>query len=195
MIGYNGENYTLNEGIYFDFDNLKIYNYRHPFVVPTDYNSDFSIEVNSRERTATSTTKLLPPVPFDSIVYTFDDSDTLAAVTAWFSDDPAVDNSYRFILHRGTLENREQDGSFNDRFFNGDDVPFGTDFDFGIGDTAILSLFHIDEAYHDFLETYEEAFFANGNPFAQPARILTNVEGGLGVFAGLSYVRDTVIIE
>ena len=194
-ITHNGITHTLEEGIYFDFDNIKIYNYGNSFTPSTDYNEDYSIEVNSRERTATAITQLFPPVSFDSIVYSFDDSDTLAAIQTWFTDDPSMDNYYRFMLHMGGLGQTDQDFSVNDRFFNGDPVPFGSNFEFGIGDTAIVTLYHIDEIYHDFLETYEEAFFANGNPFAQPVQIITNVEGGLGIFAGLSYVRDTVIIE
>lgn len=194
-ITHNGTTRTLEEGIYFDFDNAKVYNYGNSFMPSTTYNEDFSIEVNSRERTATAITQLLPPVSFDSIVYSFDSSDTLAAVQTWFTDDPAMDNYYRFMLHKGQLGETDQDFSVNDRFFNGDPVPFGSNFEFGIGDTAIVTLFHIDEIYHDFLETYEDAFFANGNPFAQPVQITTNMEGGLGIFAGLSYVRDTVIIE
>ncbi len=194
-ITHGGTSHTLEEGIYFDFDNGKVYNYGNSLIVPEDYNTDFSIEVNSRDRTADAVTQLLPPVTFDSIVYSFNASDTLAAIQAWFTDDAAMDNYYRFMLHNGEVVQTDQDFSVNDRFFNGDPVPFGSNFEFGIGDTAIVTLFHIDQIYHDFLETYEEAFFANGNPFAQPVQITTNVEGGLGIFAGLSYARDTVIIE
>jgi len=196
-ISHNAEDYMLEEGIYFDLDYLKIYNYGHPFIVPADYTNDFSIQVTDTllNRNLIATTRLLPPVPIDSILYNFNASDTLAAIQAWYTDDATVENYYRFMIHYGTLENLTQDGEFDDSFFNGNSVPLGTGFDFGIGDTAIVSLFHIDEVYHDFLETYDEAFFANGNPFAQPAQILTNIEGGRGIFAGLSYVRDTVIIE
>lgn len=194
-ITHNGTVYTLEESIYFDLNTGKVYNYGNSFTVPADYNTDFSIEVNSRERTADAVTQLLAPVPLDSIVYSFNSSDTLAAIQAWFTDDAEMENYYRFMLHKGELVETDQDFSINDRFFNGDPVPLGSNFEFGIGDTAIATLFHIDHIYHDFLETYEEAFFANGNPFAQPVQITTNVEGGLGIFAGLSYARDTLIIE
>lgn len=195
-INHNGQDYTLEQGIYFDFDNIKIYNYGHPYIVPADYTNDFSIQVtDTLNRSATASTKILPPVPIDSVVYFFNSQDT-ASIQAWFTDDAATENYYRFMVHGSNLiDNLYQDATINDRFFNGDDVPLGSGFEFGVGDTAIASLFHIDETYHDFYETYQEAFFANGNPFAQPAQILTNVEGGRGIFAALSYVRDTVIIE
>lgn len=196
-VSHNGQDYILEEGVYFDFDNIKIYNYGNPYIVPVDYDNPFSIEVNaSQDRNATATTSMLAPVPIDSINYIFNSTDTLASVQTWITDDAAVDNYYRFMLHGSKLtDTLYQNASFNDRFFNGDDVPLGSNFNFGIGDTSIVTLFHIDEIYHDFLETYQAALFANGNPFAQPAQILTNVEGGRGIFASLSYVRDTVIIE
>lgn len=195
-INHAGQDYTLEEGIYFDFDNIKIYNYGNPYIVPADYNNDFSIQAtDNQDRSATASTRILPPIPIDSIVYFFNSEDT-ASIQAWFTDDAATENYYRFMVHGSNLiDDLYQDATINDRFFNGDDVPLGTDFNFGIGDTSIVTLFHIDETYHDFYETYEEAFFANGNPFAQPAQILTNIEGGRGIFTALSYVRDTVIIE
>lgn len=195
-ISHAGQDYTLEPAIYFDFDNIKIYNYQHPFIVPVDYNNDFSIQVtDNQDRNASASTRILPPVPIDSIVYFFNNEDT-ASIQAWFTDDAATENYYRFMVHGSNLiDDLYQDATINDRFFNGDDVPLGTDFNFGIGDTSIVTLFHIDETYHDFYETYQEAFFANGNPFAQPAQILTNIEGGRGIFTALSYVRDTVIIE
>lgn len=196
-VSHNGQNYTLEEGVYFDFDNIKIYNYGNPYIVPVDYDNEFSIEVNaSQDRTATATTSILAPVAIDSTRYFFNAADTLASMQAWFTDDVAADNYYRFMLHGSNLtDTLYQDATINDRFFNGDPVPLGSDFSFGRGDTAIVTLFHIDETYHDFFETYQAAFFANGNPFAQPGQILTNVEGGRGIFASLSYARDTVIIE
>jgi len=195
-ITHNGTTHTLEEGIYFDFDNLKVYNYGNPFIVPEEYDNDFSIEVNSLDTTATATARLLPPVEFDSLRYIFNSSDTLASVQAWFMDDMSMENHYRFLLHGSNLQDTVyQDATINDRFFNGSPVPLGSDFSFGIGDTAIISLYHIEESYHDFVETYQDAFFANGNPFAQPAQILTNVEGGFGIFATLSLTRDTLIIE
>ena len=194
-ITHDGITHTLTEGIYFDVENFKIYNYGSSFIVPEGDESDFSIEVNSRDRTAEATARLLPAIAIDSIVYTFNATDTLAAIQAWFTDDASMDNYYRVLIHNGVLGQTDQDFAINDRFFNGDPVPFGSNFEFGIGDTAIVTIFHIEEYYHDFLETYQEAFFANGNPFAQPVQIVSNVAGGLGIFTGLSYARDSVIIE
>jgi len=194
-ITHNGITHTLEEGIYFDFDNAKVYNYGNPFIAPADYDNDFSVEINSRDRIARATARLLSPITFDSLRYTTN-VDTLSSIQVWFTDDISVENHYRFLLHGKSLQDTlYQDGTFNDRFFNGDAIPLGSDFSFGIGDTAIITLYHIEESYHDFVETFEEAFFANGNPFAQPGQIVTNVDGGLGVFATLSLTRDTLIIE
>jgi hypothetical protein len=36
---------------------------------------------------------------------------------------------------------------------------------------------------------------ANGNPFAQPAKVKSTVQGGLGVFATLVYDRKKIVIN
>lgn len=194
VVKHNGMDYTLEEGIYFDLSSGKIYNYGHPYIVPADYGGIFSIEINaSNERNVFASATLLEAVPIDSTVYNFNESDTLAAVLTWFTDNTGTDNYYRFTINKIG----ESDLSFevNDRFFDGDDVVFGTAFDYVVGDTLISKLYHIEESYHDFLETFEEAAQANGNPFAQPASILSNVEGGLGIFATISHDEKLVVIE
>ena len=63
------------------------------------------------------------------------------------------------------------------------------------GDTIISTLFHIDKAYYDFRESVQNAINSNGNPFGQPGVLKSNIEGGLGIFTGLTFDRKTLIIE
>ncbi len=195
VVNHNGNSYVLEEGIYFDLATEKVYNYGNPYIVPADYGSDFSIEVNaSKDRNVFASATLLAPVPIDSTVLTFNDTDTIAAAIVWFTDDPGISNFYRFTIGKQNRRRRD-DFAVNDRFFDGDDVPFGTGFEYKLEDTLVATLYHIEESYHDFLETFEEAEQANGNPFGQPASIISNVEGGLGIFATLSYDRQIVPVE
>ncbi|HHG85526.1 MAG TPA: DUF4249 family protein, partial [Bacteroidetes bacterium] len=64
-----------------------------------------------------------------------------------------------------------------------------------LGELAIITVYHIDEPYWRYLETSDEAESSNGNPFGQPGRVISTVDGGIGVFTGLSFTRDTVIIQ
>ncbi|MEM7105434.1 MAG: DUF4249 domain-containing protein [Bacteroidota bacterium] len=195
VISRNGVADTLTEGEFLDFVNFKVYNYGSSTLVSNDLLSEYRIEVTDQEgRFAFAETRILPIVPIDSIEVDFNETDTAANILTWFTDPPET-NYYRRVLNLNTLTSEpEQAFSANDAVFNGDDVVFGTGFDYTFGDTLITTLFHIDEDYYFFLETVSAAEAANNNPFAQPSFILDNIEGGIGIFTGLSYDRDTVII-
>ena len=53
----------------------------------------------------------------------------------------------------------------------------------------------MDADHYSFQQSVREAIRANGNPFAQPARIRSTVQGGLGVFTVLVADRKTVILR
>ena len=145
---------------------------------------------------ALSNTRFLPPIPIDSSVITFNDTDTIASYQIWFTDPGDQSNFYRHTLNKENLFKRPiQNFALDDRFFNGESIVFSTGFELERGKTVITTLYHIDEAYHDFLETLDEAEGANGNPFGQPASIISNIEGGIGIFTALSYHRDSVLVE
>ena len=57
------------------------------------------------------------------------------------------------------------------------------------------TLFRINSEYYSFQQSVREAARANGNPFAQPARSHSTVEGGIGVFTVLVPDRETVILN
>ena len=57
--------------------------------------------------------------------------------------------------------------------------------------TAVL--LHIDETYYRFQKSVNLAAATNGNPFAEPVSIPSNIDGGLGCFAG--YNRSTVRVK
>ncbi len=179
-------------------DNLyfKYYNFGSSTIVPADYDNEFFLSViDDQGRTALAQTKLLPPISHDSLVLNYND-ENLASLQTWFTDPAADENFYRRLLNKNSLYSRpQQDFSLDDVVVNGDDVVFGTGFDYETGDTLIATLYHIDEAYYDFLETFSDAANANGNPFAQPASILSNIDGGIGIFTGISYERDSIVVQ
>lgn len=164
--------------------------------VPADYEVDFKLEITGPDGEKLSAiTKVLAPVEIDTLEYKFND-DTLAFVLTKFPDDPEQDNFYRRVLHEGSIENEaEQDFTIDDDIANGQQITFGTGFDYEIGDTIISTIFHITEDYYDFRETSEAAFTANLSPFGQPARISTNIQGGIGIFTGITFDRKQIIIE
>ncbi len=222
IIKHNGVVDTLEESFYFsnncpadslfgfipffNADRTRFYNYGSSNICPTDYDHDFELEVidNLNNRQALATTRFLRPVPISEMALTF--KDTLASLMVSAIDDGATVDFYRIIVHLDALtedfgffnisKQPEFDISIDDaRFFNGGKVTFGTDFDYAVGDTLIGTFYHIDKVYHDFLQTVSDAESANFSPFAQPTRILTNINGGQGIFTTLSYSRDTVVVN
>ena len=153
----------------------------------------FSLRIKTKGgREITAKTKLLPPVPIDSVVIEFSSEvDSVARVLTYVTEDSNMDNYYRRMLHVGTLDSiPDQDFTTNDDFVDNDQMIFGSGFEFEEGEIVINSIAHIDRAYYDFLESIFFAMDANGNPFGQPAAIKSNVEGdAIGIFTGLSIDR------
>lgn len=52
---------------------------------------------------------------------------------------------------------------------------------------------HISEDYYKYLLSYESYDYADGNPFAEPVQVFSNIENGLGIIA--TYAADTVMIS
>ncbi|MEM6726796.1 MAG: DUF4249 family protein, partial [Bacteroidota bacterium] len=177
---------------------FKIFNYSSNTIIQRDLDTEYQLEITTAEGDVlTSFTRFLEPVPIDSTVVEFNDSREAAFLT-WFTDIPDVANYYRFSLHLGGLDREpEQVFALDDDVFDGDDTLFGTGFEYEVGDTMISTLYTIDLAYHDFLESVTAAQSANTNPFAQPSRIFSNIEGEntLGIFTTINFDRVTAIIS
>lgn len=61
------------------------------------------------------------------------------------------------------------------------------------GDSIYIRFCTIDKAASDFYQTYETAMSSNGNPFASPVQVLSNIQGGgLGIWAGMGAYYDTI---
>jgi hypothetical protein len=221
IIKHNGVSDTLREAFYFsdncpsdslfgfipyfNADFTRFYNYGSNTICTADYDNDFELEVIDPQgnRHAIARTRFLRPVPISNMALNF--KDTMASLIVSAPDDINTVDFYRLMLHKGSLT--DSAGFFNvckdpvfdlsiddSRFFNNGVIAFGTGYDFNIGDTLISSIYHIEKEYHDFLETIADAESANFSPFAQPSRVLTNIQGGQGIFTTLSFSRDTVIV-
>jgi hypothetical protein len=67
---------------------------------------------------------------------------------------------------------------------------------FNAGDTATLKLCNIDKATFDFWRTTEFVYANQGNPFASPTKVLSNISNNaLGYFGGYAAQYRTIIIR
>lgn len=96
-------------------------------------------------------------------------------------DDQVIDGtSFEVQVERGV-----------DRNFG---APSGYSY-FEKGDTVTVKLCNIDKAHYDFWRTMEYAYSNNGNPFATPTKVVSNIKGGgLGYFGGYAAKYRTIII-
>lgn len=165
----------------------------------------FKIDVvDTRGRHVTGMTTVLAPIPIDSVNYKFNDktgSERKAYFLTSFRDPISLDDCYRLQLHKGNpargalLKGPDMDMSVEDRLLNGQQFVLGTNYRFSAGDTVTATLYHIDRSFYRFRQSIRDARNANGNPFAQPSAIFSNVQGGVGIFAVLSGTRMTKVIR
>ncbi|MEM9986025.1 MAG: DUF4249 domain-containing protein, partial [Bacteroidota bacterium] len=170
-------------------------------VVPNRFDLTYRLTVITEEGdTLRSSTMVPPPVEFNSNSFRFND-DSLAIFLTNFQDDHTQANFYRRLLQQreerdsAWVTRTNQDFVLDDAIGGGDLITFGTGFEFEQGDTLISTLYHITRDYWRFSETRDDAIAASLSPFAQPALIHTNIEGGQGLFAGFSVTSDTIVIE
>ncbi|MBA9078589.1 DUF4249 domain-containing protein [Rufibacter quisquiliarum] len=184
-----------------DEKNEKVYTHQNTRVVDGKPGDVFTLLITDpRGRRLTGTTTVLAPVPFDSVGYKFNDkpveSQEAYLLVRW-QDQPSVKNFYRLLAHQDSagVVDSKMDAELNDRLRDGKKITYTTTYRFKHDDTLNIKLFHIDEAYYNFISSIEDARRANGNPFAQPVSIKSTVAGGFGVFTHLNYSAKQLIIK
>lgn len=181
----------------------------------------YSLTIESEGKTYTATTKIPELVPLDSVWFSLDGEDTVYGF-AWgqLTDPDTLGNSYRWAAKR---INTRPDGSpkdgefvhsmgsaFNDEFVNGKSFEFGYDRGhrpseegekeegerqhfYKLDDTIVIKFSTIEKPVMDFIRKYETETWTNGNPFASPSSIPTNIKGGaFGLWAGYGVSYDTI---
>ena len=175
----------------------------------------YYLTVQALGKTATARTTIPPPVPVDSLYFglnVFDvNEDSLGFLYATYKDPDTLGNAYRLYAKKssetqyfpvnGAITNDDFINGKNVTFFSGQsNKPFAVqdtfidqDFFYRLGDTIQIKFCSIGNREFEFYNTFEAALGTNGNPFASPIIIKSNIEGGLGVWCGQSYFSDTLI--
>ena len=137
------------------------------------------------------------------------DPDTIGNNYRWYSqrinsypDDPGEPKDSRYIAPTGSVS--------EDPFFNGLAFEFGynrgKEFNsnkeddnneesgfFKVGDTIAVRPVSIRSDAYRFYRGLEEQISTNGSPFSLPENLESNIEGGLGIWAGFGPTYDTII--
>jgi len=183
----------------------------------------YDLVVETEEETVTSSTKIDYAVPLDSLWFEiWSDTDTLGFIWGILSDPDTAGNNYRWYSQRVNSYPGEpgipKDSRYipptnsvsEDSFFNGLQFEFGFNrgqefnsnkeddnneeaFFFKLGDTVAVRPVTINSDAYRFYRGLEEQVTSNGSPFALPENIESNIEGGLGIWAGFGPTYDTII--
>jgi hypothetical protein len=182
----------------FNFLTGKVYTHRGRSRLVIQPGDEFTLEArDTKGRRVTGTARMPAVVPIDTVEYKFNDRPVREAyVIVRFRDPLQTLDYYRFQVHRDSISQEpEIDYTIEDRLNEGKEITLGTSYIFDPGDSLIVTLYHFDQPYYQFLQSTENARNANGNPFGQPASIQSTVQGGIGVFTILSYQRRSLTIR
>jgi hypothetical protein len=172
----------------------------------------YDLVINADGKQLTSVTTIPQPVALDSLWFKLE-FDIYGFIWAKLTEPAGLGNAYRWFTKR-----LNQDGSFlapwgsafEDKFIDGTSFEFAynrpdTQYEetnqpegenyFKIGDTIVVKFCSIDIPHYQFWRTFETQAVNNGNPFAAPTSIKTNINGGLGIWGGYSPSYDTLIVQ
>jgi hypothetical protein len=176
---------------------LRFYNYRSNDTskVPAHYDEAFDLAVTIGGVTYTSVTIIRPFVAIDSL-YNNCNSEERCQIAIRFKDQVNTADYYRFLTFSDSLGGEiKQDFLLNDELFSNENAGIGGGYSFNEGQNAVVRLFHLTKEHYDFLVSVKNSQNANGNPFAQPASIKSNIPGILGIFTGLTYdSKDEAVV-
>lgn len=212
---------TVNDGtktvnLQFVFDPM---NYPYVYYTSNELTGEvgktYKLHVAAEGKEVSATTIIPPPVALDSIFFrlnVFDkEEDSLGFVFARLTDPDTLGNAYKLYSKRNSEKEYfpVEAASFNDEYINGLTIeffnqrstqPFGQkdtfikeDFFYTLGDTIYIKFCSMGWKEVDFFRTFDIARNSNGNPFAAPTLIKSNIIGGLGVWCGLGASYDTLI--
>jgi hypothetical protein len=170
-------------------------------VAPPDPGIVYFLNVkDGKGRTATAQTTALPKVKPDTVEVRYN-AQKKAAVIILMKKPLGAKGYYRFMssLQKDVVTyaaNPEQYISFEYEAFDymeeaGNGIPYF----YEPGDTVNIRFMEINKDYYDFLYTLNIARAGNGSPFQEPSNVITNINGGLGIFTYTNYFEKVIIIK
>jgi len=124
---------------------------------------------------------------YQLLLVILDDFDGNPSITGFSTNSP-------LLADQGSPFGGEEDGTeffftdafFTDDAFSGESISLELSASYPSSPTAIQYV-SCTEEYYLYKLTLQNFYENNGNPFAQPVQIYSNIEGGLGIFAGYSF--------
>ena len=156
----------------------------------------YNLKVEYGGRIVSSTTQIPEPQKLDSIWFKIDtEADTAGNIMIRFSDKLGIDNFYRILAKKG-LKSKKYAPVFlpnlDGRIIDGQSVTLTISEEnkrdiklFNVNDTINLKFCSIDHNTFKFWNSIYSELNNSQNPFASTnAHVISNVQGGFGVWAG-----------
>jgi len=191
----SGDVIQLKSGTYIDADARKVYNWAADVPIYLKAGQIWKLRASDTNGHVISATSIvMQKIVPDSIVYIARDNDTAVFCTSWQKDPPGQVNYYRLIVNQDTLSAPAKDDIlFADNFRDGQQFPIRTGFSLALNRTLFVRLYSVEPTYYAFLASVSRAQRNNGNPFAQPNRLQSAIQGGYGVFTTLVYAQKSFV--
>lgn len=175
----------------------------------------YTLTIVDQGKTFSGATTLAPPVALDKLSWIPESADSIYGFCrAKLSDPAGQSNAYKWEMKiitttvNGPKDNIFRSSSspyFSDQFFDGLTLDFDTHYSkkdttypsgfkrhFKIYDSVVIKMSRVDDAVFSYFERREAQRESNGNPFATPVNIPSNIDGALGIWAGISPWYDTL---
>ncbi|HEX8516112.1 MAG TPA: DUF4249 family protein [Bacteroidia bacterium] len=210
-------NGTITETLHLDIDSASSLGvvYQGSLVVG-EVGKTYTLTVIHGGKTYSALTTIPAPVALDSVWWKADPpKDTLGYANARISEPAGLGNNYRWYAKRPSDRRylAPYGATFDDKYVDGVafDFAYSKGYDptdaentyqndslargyYTKSDTVYIKFCTMDKESKDFYATFELALSNNGNPFASPTTILSNIKGGaLGVWAGFGATYDTIM--
>lgn len=182
----------------------------------------YNLKVEHDGKVFESVTTIPPIVEIDSIKFSYRaETDTFGFLWVYFQDPPELGNFYRAfskVEGKDSVFVHQTYSTGDDKLVNGqlieytvvrgmdpampsenyeidpnsDEPPYWAIF---VGDKITVKLCSIDAINFEFWKSVETQYSSNGNPFAAPTTLKTNISGdALGIWGGYAASIDTVTV-
>lgn len=182
----------------------------------------YTLNITYGGKNYSAVTSIPFPVELDSvrIKYLEQPEDSIGLVWIYFVDPDSLGNYYRGYtktLGKDSVFVHPYKSVYDDRIANGKKIEFaitrgwdpmqGSEFfededpkfpwwSFIFGEKIVVKLCSMDAEHYDFWYSTEQQMATDGNPFATPTSVRTNISGGaLGIWGGYGVSVDTIIFN
>jgi hypothetical protein len=192
-------NDTLAYKINQDIVTGRFFNYYHPKIITADSNKIYTLTVVGHSKKVTASTTFSQRIStIDSLIVkeSTSEEDSFSVGLA-FTDPADTENYYRILIGKeiNHFNSDPSDFRISDISFNGKQFSYFSEPDFAVNDTLTVKIYSLTRDHYEYLESAGNARRSNFNPFSQPGRIKSNIDGGLGIFTSIRYREEKIIIK